>query len=222
MRRRVAALVAIGASALIAATAFAAADGTISASAPTYAWDGGPGNGAGAGTAAVRCTRAVYECHDKLIEIKDSGILTVEIKAGSGVTDLDAALIKSDADGANSNPPPGDDSANVLAEDVSTKADAKFVFKKAVPGFYVLRVRVFDAAQGVWAGKATLAVPTAEATPEPTTTAPPAAVPPAQATPAPKEKANAAKKRKACQKKAKKIKNKRKRAAALKRCKKIK
>ena len=205
---------------LLAATALAAParEGVVSAAAPVYAWDGGPGNGSGQGVAAARCTPGIYECEDTLVEVKDAGDLVAEITAGEGATDLDVAIYKSDADGTTDSAPGAD---NPDAEDTSTGANAKTTLKKAAPGFYVVRVRIFDGIQATWKGAATLKTP-----PPPVT--PPAATPPAT-TPAPQSSAptqpSAKERRNACIKKAKKKfkgkKNRRKRAKAIKRCKRI-
>ena len=203
----------------LVATAFAAPvrEGVVSASAPVYAWDGGPGNGSGQGVSAVRCTPAVYECEDTLVEVKDAGDLLAEIKGGEGATDLDVAIYKSDASGTTDSQPNAD---NPDVEDVSEGPDAKTTLKKAQPGFYVVRVRIFDGIQATWKGTATLKPPV-PATPPATTTPPPSTTtPPAQSDP-PKTKPSAKERRNACKKKAKKIKNKKKRAKAMKRCKKI-
>ena len=217
--RRLAGLVAAAALAtLVAATAFAAPthEGTVSAAAPTFAWDGGPANGSGQGVAAMRCTPAVYECEDTLVEVKDPGDLYAEVKAGDGANDLDIAIYKSDASGTTNSAPNAD---SPDAEDVSTGKDAKTTLKKVTPGFYVVRVRIFDGIQATWKGTAILKTPP-PATAPPATTTPPTTTTPPQSEPAP-AKPSAKERRNACQKKAKKIKNKKKRAKAMKRCKKI-
>jgi hypothetical protein len=205
---------------LLAASAFAvpARQGVVSASAPVYAWDGGPANGSGQGVAAVRCTPAVYECEDTLVEVKDAGDLFAEVKGGDGANDLDVAIYKSDANGTTDSAPNAD---NPDAEDVSEGKDAKTTLKKVQPGFYVVRVRIFDGVQAAWKGSATLKPPVGAApAPAATPTPAPSTTPPPQSEP-PKTKPSAKERRNACKKKAKKIKNKRKRAKALKRCKKI-
>ena len=212
---KIGAVAALAVAATLAGTAFAAParQGTVTAAAP-YAWDGGPGNGVGHGTTAVRCTPGVYECEDTLVELKDAGDLLADIRAGSGSNDLDVAIYKSDSSGAVASDPVNGDSPS--AEDTSTGKDAKATLRKATPGFYVVRVRFFDAVQGAYKG--TASVKTAAAAPTPVPAA--SATPTPTATPA-KPKPSAAQKRAACKKTAKKIKNKRKRAKALKRCKKI-
>src|SRR4051812_11894077 len=148
-------IVSIGAALALTATAFAAPahEGTVSASAPVYAWDGGPGNGSGQGVSQVRCTPAVYECEDTLVQVKDAGDLVADIKAGDGANDLDVAIYKSDESGATDSAP-GSDNPN--AEDTSDGKDAKTTLKKAAPGYYVVRVRIFDGVQATWKGTATL------------------------------------------------------------------
>jgi hypothetical protein len=206
---------------IVAASAFAAParQGTVSAATPVFAWDGGPGNGSGQGVAAARCTPGVYECEDTLVEVKDAGDLFAEVKGGDAANDLDIAIYKSDANGTTDSAPNAD---NPDAEDVSVGKDAKTTLKKAQPGFYVVRVRIFDGVQATWKGSATLKPPVGAApAPAATPTPAPSTTPPPQSQPAPKTKASAKERRNACKKKAKKIKNKRKRAKALKRCKKI-
>ena len=216
--RRVGALASVAAAAaLFAATALAAParQGTVSASSPVYSWDGGPANGSGQGVAALRCTPLVYECEDTLVEVKDAGDLLAEIKAGDSANDLDVAIYKSDAQGTTDSEPGAD---NPDTEDVSTNKDAKATLRKAQPGFYVVRVRIFDGIRATWKGTATLKPAVAPA-PEPaaTPTPEPTATPQGEQ---PKKK-SAKERRNACKKKAKKIKNKRKRSKAMKRCKKI-
>ena len=217
--RRLVPLAALVAALITAAAALAvpAREGVVSASAPTYSYDGGPANGSGQGVAAVRCTPAVYECDDTLIEVKDAGDLFAEIKGGDGANDLDVAIYKSDASGTTNSQPNAD---SPDTEDVSEGKDAKTTLKKAQPGFYVVRVRIFDGVQATWKGTVTLKPPV-PAAPAPTTTpAPTPTTAPTQSEP-PKSKPSAKERRNACKKKAKKIKNKKKRAKAMKRCKKI-
>ena len=217
--RRLVPLAALVAALITAAVALAvpAREGVVSASAPTYSYDGGPANGSGQGVAAVRCTPGVYECDDTLIEVKDAGDLLAEIKGGDGANDLDVAIYKSDASGTT-NSQPNADSPDV--EDVSEGKDAKTTLKKAQPGFYVVRVRIFDGIQATWKGTVTLKPPVAAA-PAPTTTPAPTPTTQPQQSEPPKTKPSAKERRNACKKKAKKIKNKKKRAKAMKRCKKI-
>jgi hypothetical protein len=220
--RRLGAVAAVAAFVVLLATTALAAparQGAVSASAPVYSWDGGPANGSGAGVAAVRCTPAVYECEDTLVEVKDAGDLLAEIKAGAGANDLDVAIYKSDSSGTTAGDPVNGDQPN--AEDTSTGKDAKVTLKKAAPGFYVVRVRIFDGVQAVWKGSATLKVPAPPPPPPaPAVTPPPPASEPAN-TPAKPSKPSAKERRNACMKKAKKIRNKRKKAKAVKRCKRI-
>ena len=190
---------------------------TMSASALTYTWEGGPANGVGqngtggspVGFATFRCMQVLYECDDTLVELKEGGALTADIKAGSGSNDLDVRIIKSDSSGT------ADAAENGIAFDEQTNADAKVTAKGLKPGFYVVRVLFFNAVQGTYDGMLTFAPPPPPApapAPLPAVTTPPAAKPPAKK---PSKKA-------ACQKKARKIKSKSKRKKALKRCAKLK
>jgi len=225
MRKVVLAIVA-ALSALLAVPALAA-DGTLSASTPTYGWEGGPVNGAAPGEpvpfAPARCT-SVYQCDNEHIEIKDGGTLTIDIKAGSGSNDLDLRLYKSDAEGSApgvQNPAAPADPP--IAEDIRTEKDAKVVVRNIKPGFYVAQVAAYNAQAGTYTGTATLAPPP-PAAPAPGTTAPAPSTtaPTTQTTPSSgqtqADEAKRKKKLKACNKKAKKIKNAKKRKAAQKKC----
>ena len=226
MRKVVLAMVA-ALSALLAVPAVAAA-GTLSSATPTYAWEGGPANGVGqealpatpgVGFANVRCT-AIYSCDNELLELKEQGTLTVEIKAGEGSNDLDVRLYPSDSSGtAPGGPVPGQDPPQPIAEDIRTEKDAKITVRNLKPGFYVAQVAFYNATNGVYNGTATLAT-AAPAAPAPAAPAAPAA--PQQTSPTSgQNQADEAKRKKklaACKKKAKKIKNKKKRAKATKAC----
>ncbi len=216
-------------SALLAVPAMAA-DGTLSSSAPTYAWEGGPGNGVGqaavpatpgASYATARCTE-IYYCDNELLELKEPGTLTLDIKAGDGVNDLDVRLYKSDESGtAPGGPNPVTGTPEPLAEDIREDKDAKITVKNLKPGFYVAQVAFFNATNGMYNGTATFASNAAATTP--VTPTPPAGEPaPQQTSPTPADNQAAEAKRKkklaACKKKAKKIKNKGKRAKAQKAC----
>ena len=215
MRRLALILTLAAVTAMVTAVALAAPkySGSVSLSAPEYKWAGGPGNGVGHGTTAVRCTPGVYECEDVEIDVKDAGTLTVLIKAGAGSNDMDVSIYKEADDGSA-------DTSKAYGEDIATGKDAKATAKGLKPGKYIAQVRFFDAVQGVYDGDATLA---GAAAPAPVTTGTPAGsaspAPAATATPKPAAKPS---KRAACTKKAKKIKNKAKRKKALKKCKKIK
>ena len=228
MRKVVLAIVA-SLTALLAVPALAA-DGTLSSSAPTYAWDGGPANGMGqealpatpgAGFANARCS-PIYSCDNEHLELKEQGTLTIDIKAGEGSNDLDVRLYPSDASGAApGGPVPGQDPPQPIAEDIRTEKDAKITVKNLKPGFYVAQVAFFNATEGVYKGTATLT--TAAAAPAPAAPATPAApAAPQQTSPTPAQnQADDAKRKKklaACKKKAKKIKNSKKRAKAPKAC----
>lgn len=218
LRRTTTALATAALSGMLAVTAFAAParEGTVSATAPVFTWDGGPNNGSGQGVSAVRCTPAVYECEDTLIKVENNGDLLAEIKAGEGANDLDVAIYKSNEAGEVSDER-GADSPD--AEDISTGADAKTTLKRVTPGYYVIRVRTFDGIQAVHKGTATLKVPPPPAPPATPPATTPAPKPAAPAKPSAKERRNA------CIKKAKKKfkgkKNKKKLARAVKKCKKI-
>jgi hypothetical protein len=240
MRKVVMALVA-ALSALLAVPAIAA-DGTLSSSARTYAWEGGPGNGVGqnaapptpgASYANARCTD-IYFCDNELLELKEPGSLTIEIKAGEGSNDLDIRLYPSDASGtAPGGPQPGSEPPKPIAEDISTNKDAKITVKGLKAGFYVAQVAFFNAQEGMYNGTAAFtpaAPPAAAPQPGTPTTAPQPGTPPAtepapqqtSPTPADTKAAEAERKKKlaACNKKAKKVKSSKKRAKALKACKK--
>ena len=223
MRKVVLALVA-ALSALSAAPALAV-DATLSSATPTYGWEGsgmvGLGQGATVPLGNVRCT-PIYQCHNTHVEVKDGGTLTVEIKAGSGSTDLDVRLFKSDAAGTAPGSPAVDEGAtSPVAADERTEPDAKIVVRGLKPGFYVIQVAAYQAANGAFTGTATLA--TAAAAPATPPSTPPTGAPtPQQTEPTPAQtKADESKRKKklaACKKKAKKIKNKKKRAKKQKAC----
>jgi hypothetical protein len=229
MRKVVLALVA-ALTALFAVPALAA-DGTLSSASPSYKWTGGPMNGAGsndvslpvAGFGAARCSPA-YECDNELVEIKETGGLVVDIKAGSGSTDLDVRLYKSDESGTapGVQNPAGDAAPEPIAQDIRTEKDARISVKNLKPGFYVIQVAFFSATQGVYDGTAAFTAPPPPAAAPPAAPAPAAPAAPVQTSPTPAQnKADDAKRKKAlaaCNKKAKKIKNAKKRKAALKKC----
>jgi hypothetical protein len=230
--------------AFFAVSASAAPDfnGALSAEKPTYEWDG---TGSGVSEpllGSIDCTApAAHDCDDVLLKLEAPGDLTIELKNSGGVEvpeatgqfgggniaslqDVDFNVYRSDASGA----PQGD----TLTEDgATTYVSEKATVKNLAPGFYLVRVDYFLAAEASYKGIATLATqagptptPTAEATPTPTPTAtptaPPTAQPQEQAAPAKPQQAakRKASKRAACVKKAKKIKNAKKRKVALRRC----
>lgn len=222
MRKLVLATVA-ALSALLAVPALAA-DATLSAANPTYGWEASGMMGAGQGAAVpmgnVRCS-PVYMCHNTHVEVKDTGTLTVEIKAGAGSSDLDVRLFKSDEAGTAPGSPANDPAAtSPVAADERTEPDAKIVVRNLKPGHYVIQVASYSAANGSFTGTATLAVgaPAPAPTTPPATTAPPAQQ--TSPTPAQNEADEAKRKKKlaACNKKAKKIKKAKKRAKARKAC----
>jgi hypothetical protein len=228
MRKVVLALVA-ALTALFAVPALAA-DGTLSSASPSYTWTGGPMNGAGqndvslpaVGFGAARCSPA-YECDNELVELKETGGLVVDIKAGSGSNDLDVRLYKSDESGTapGVQSPAGDAAPEPIAQDIRTEKDAHISVKNLKPGFYVIQVAFFNATQGVYDGAAVFSPPPPVAAP-PSAPAPATPAAPVQTSPtAADNKADEAKRKKAlaaCNKKAKKIKNAKKRKAAQKKC----
>src|SRR4051812_44930824 len=116
MKLRLALVTVLVLAAISAATALAAErTGAVSAAAPTFAWDGGPGNGVGpdvpAGWGQLRCTPQAYECEDTQLDVKDAGKVTILIAAGAGSEDLDVAVYKMKDDGtADSGDDPSADS----------------------------------------------------------------------------------------------------------------
>ena len=229
MRKVVLAIVAV-LSASLAVPALAA-DATLSAATPNHSWEAsgmmGGGQGATVPMGNARCTPA-YQCHNTHIEVKDAGTLTVDIKAGEGSNDLDVRLFKSDEAGTAPGSPATDDTAtSPVAADERTEPDAKITVRGLKPGFYVIQVAAYSAANGSFTGTANLAVSGAAPAPAPGAT-PPATTPPStepapqQTSPTPQQnQADDAKRKKklaACNKKAKKIKNAKKRKAAQKKC----
>ena len=218
MRKVVLALVA--AFSALAAPAYAA-EATLSAASPSHTWEAsnlfGFGPGAAVSFGAARCT-PVYQCDNEHIEVKDTGTLTVDIKAGSGSNDLDVRLFKSDEAGTAPGSPQIDEGATTpIAADERTEPDARIVVKNLKPGFYVIQVAVYNAQAGSYNGTANLAVP-APSVPDPA----PVTTAPVQSSPTAADNRAAEAKRKkrlaSCNKKAKKVKNKKKRKAAQKKC----
>jgi hypothetical protein len=167
-----------------------------------------------------------------------------------GLQDLDGYLYKSNAAGEPQGDALTNPDESGPSDCVSSHASEACKLP-VQPGFYVLEVEYYMALQAPYVGTAELigaapaaAAPTPEPTPEPAaqpTPQPqsqpqsqpqPQAQPQAQPQPQPaaqqpvakqpQKKPSAAAKQKACTKKAKKLKNKRKRAKALKGCKRIK
>jgi hypothetical protein len=230
--RALTALLALILTAVIAAPASAAPDrsGTVGATAPSYAWDGGPGTSIGTnlpvvGGASVGnfvgCFEGIADCEDTLIKVETAGTLTITAKADDTTDDaIDLYLGPSDSTGAY------DDSEDDIAagDGASATGDEKIV-AKVTPGFYVAQVKFFLAQDVTYKGAAVLsgfAAPPAPVVVD-TPPAPPAATAPAapaQTTPAPAAKTPS--KRAMCLKKAKKIKKAKPRKKAIKRCKKLK
>ena len=223
-----------------ASTALAADyNGTVSASNPSFSWDGGPGTSLGvnvppAGGVSVGnfagCFEGIADCEETLIKVEAAGKLTVTTDSADDANDtVDLYLWESNAEGTY------DDSGDDLGEGTGagTTGDEKLEVQ-VNPGYYVAQVKFFLADGDTYKGTATLsgfAPPATAATPAPApTTANPGPAPAPQSSPAPqstpapasKPAPKKASKRKACQKKAKKIRNAKKRKKALKKCKKIK
>ena len=246
-------LLTLALSALVAAPAAAAPDhtGTLSASSPTFSWDGAIADSApdliGFGPG---CADPGHKCEDVLLDVKHPGSLkiTIESPDGGDITepsgeacgadepcgsyqDFDGLVYKSNAAGEPVGEP--------LTEDCqSTKASEECVLPAVDPGYYLLHVDYFMVLDAGYKGTAVLTTtaqpdppasePGATPTPTPTPTPQPGAAPTPtpQSQPAPASKPAAKKKKKAkkasCKSKAKKVKNKKKRAKALKKCKKPK
>jgi hypothetical protein len=202
--------------AVCAAVALAAPDrsGTVGPASTSYTWDGGPGTSAGA-------------------DVPGAGGVSVGNQAGcvDGVADCEETLIKVEADGkllvtATASQPARDgidlylyrsdasgtyDSSQADLADgagASTTGTEKITIT-AKQGYYMALVKFFDAQNETYKGTATFtSSETATASPTPS----PDAMQP--------KPAGGKSKRAACVKKAKKIKNKHKRKKAIKRCKK--
>ena len=237
MRKTILLLTTAAGLAVVPAAQAADRTGTVGASSPSYAWDGGPGTAysanipglGGIGTGFFGCRDGIADCDETLIKVDVAGKLTVTANADDDSTDaIDLYLYPSDAEGTY------DDSDDDLAEAAgATEASDETVAVSVNPGFYIAQVRFFDASDDTFKGTATLsgfaapepaATPTVEAPAPPPPAAQPA--PAQQSQPAEQSKPTAkqklAAKKKKCQKKAKKIKNKKKRKKALKKCAKLK
>jgi hypothetical protein len=159
---RVFLLLALLCAAAITATPASAADFStvLTADAPAYGWDGGPGNGAGVGT--VPCdTSPVYDCEDVLFRVAEGGRVVVDIAAGAGSEDLDLYLYESDADGKA-----GAEIGSAATAGAGERYDAAYLS----PGFYIARVGFFSATNGVYRG--TLTYTPGDAPPPPSPPAP--------------------------------------------------
>jgi hypothetical protein len=220
---------------------------TLSASAAKFQWtgsgsgiskpiglDGEPSNlGCGSFPAGNDCQDIVLDVTDKgdlKVTLAIDGAQCVPDPSGffgdcvAGYPDIDIYPYKSDATGKTSGDP--------LTTDGATSSPTEtFTLKGLNPGYYDMHVEFFNGVQATYSATAELlnaqapvVVPppgqTASGTPAPQPT--PAASPTPTPTPTPAPAPAAKKKHKAkasCAKKAKKIKNARKRKAALKRCK---
>jgi hypothetical protein len=212
MRRFLALLtVALLTCALAAAAALAAPDrtATFSATSTALAWEGSGAFGSTPNGIYECRAGGVYNCDDTLIDVKDPGT----IKA-TGSTDgnyfMNFILYKATADGAPDGEPIGEGELG---------ADFNLTVKGVKPGPHILRIVFRLAVNADFTAKATF-VPDAAPAPAPVVAAPaPAVAAPAPApAPAPAKPAAPAKKKPSCKAKAKKIKNAKKRKAALKRC----
>jgi hypothetical protein len=227
----------VAAAVLAAAPSALAADytGTVGPSAPSFAWDGGPGTslGANAGPAGgvsagnlVGCFDGIADCEETLLKVDAAGTLTLTADSADDANDvLDMYLYPSNAAGEY------DDSVDDMAAGggAGTTGDEKIV-AKVKAGYFMVQIKFFLAQDDAYKGLAVLsgfAAPAAAAAvpgpAAPVTTAPapaPAAGEPAKPAAAPAKKK--ASKKAACQKKAKKLKNKTKRKKALKKCAKVK
>ena len=233
MRAPITLLVAAAALA-VPATAGAAADATLSKDTPTFAWEGGPGSGhavstpeGSIGTYYFGCGAPVphfFDCDATLLEVKEKGDLKVAIDAAGDLSDLDLYLYKSDAEGEYD---PLEDEP--VASQADGETDETVTVKAIEPGFYVAHVEYWEAKAETYDGTAEMsgfpvpatAIPVAQTPPPPPvqTQAAPPPPPPAQPAPAAAKKPS---KRAACMKKAKKIKKAKARKRAVKKCKRLK
>ena len=215
---------------------------TMSAKAATFAWDGAV-NGAPAipnGLGGYFLTNGCFDqdpmflCDETLFKIEAQGTFTVSADVGTIVAntpvvagpDVGVALYKVAASGVY---PDGAEPV-AASQQVGGSPVEEIVVKDIAPGYYLLEVEAYHTAgetpiKGA-AALTDIAVPAAPvvelpAAPAPAPPAAPAPAPAPASSPAPKPAAGSSAKRAACQKKAKKIRNKKKRAAALKRCKKL-
>ena len=194
---------------------------TLGATAPSFAWNGGPGNGTAVSTPAggisiygeLGCRDGLSDCEDILCKIQDAGKLPVSVNADDDSTDaIDVYLYESNEAGEI------DEDAELTDAQGATEKSDETLSWQVKPGYYLARVSFYDAQEDTYKGTAELtgfAVPAQPAQP-------PQPAQPAQpdqpAQPAAKKKSRKA----ACQKKARKIRNKGKRKKALKRCAKLK
>jgi hypothetical protein len=224
-----------------AAGAQADRTGTVSASSPLFAWDGGPGTsvGANAGPAGgisagnlIGCFEGIADCENTLLKVEAPGKLKLFADAADDTKDvLDMYLYETNEAGEF------DDQSTDLVEGAgASETGDEHIDYQVKPGYYMVHIKFFLADADTYKGTAELTGFPAPAKPPvtttTTTTAPaptaeqPAAPQPQPAAPAEPQNADqpAAKKKSkkaACQKKAKKIKNKAKRKKALKKCAKL-
>ena len=175
----------------LAIPALAAPDqsGTLSATAPTFAWDGRPGTGFSepllTGSNPGCAAPAGYDCDDILLKLDSGGDLTVAIDAGDQQTieeptgefgtvgaypDLDVYIYKSDESGAASGEPISDGE-----ECASGALNETCVAKNVKPGYYLAQIEYWLAVEHEYKGTATLSNFPAPAAPAPAPT--PAATP---------------------------------------------
>jgi hypothetical protein len=191
-------------------------DITLSAATPTAEWEGaaqishGPPLYDEPSRTAIPCGAPNRPCETVLFKVVEPGKFTASVEGlegTGGTTDVDLYLYKSDESGA-----PGEKLATAAASGPDSVTAAK-----ATPGYYLIEVDYYHGYNAGYKGKVkfTSSAPAPAAPPATTPAVTPAAPTPA-GTPKPRTSKKAA-----CQKKAKKIKNKKKRAKALKKCKKV-
>jgi hypothetical protein len=144
---------AVAATLLAAAPATAATDysGTLSASATTFAWDGGPGNGfflTSTATSNVGCDRPGYDCETALLKLESPGALTVKIEGqGDNTKDIDVHLYASDAEGKQ---------GKLIVEGTSDQPVETVSKANLAAGHYLVLVDYYLAVAGTYKGTATL------------------------------------------------------------------
>jgi pyruvate/2-oxoglutarate dehydrogenase complex dihydrolipoamide acyltransferase (E2) component len=192
----------------------------------------------------IGCFDKVADCDETLIKVDTAGTLTLTADAADDSKDvLDMYVYASDESGAFSEGTPIFGFPEEADEELgggsggSTSGDEKIVIP-VTPGYYVVQIKYFLAEADTYKGAAVLsgfpepakpaepvvetpaAPPAAPAAPAEQPAAQPAPQPAAQPQPAPAAKKKS--KKAACKAKAKKVKNGKKRSAALKKCAKIK
>jgi hypothetical protein len=211
---------ALAAALVLVVPALAAPDktGTLSAAAPVFTWEGAPQITHGApvyeadARQAIPCKTPARPCEYVLLNLLDAGKLVVKVEGEAGTggdTDPDLYFYESDAQGTQ---------GKAISSSANSGPDS-ITYKAPKAGYYLALVDYYHGFNSGYKGTATFTAATPAAPPA---TTPPAAAPPTQTpngTPKPAHKPS---KKAACQKKAKKIKNAKKRKKALARCKKIK